>query len=66
MRNGWLCKCKHTKEDHIIRGMEEDGTMSEAVLSCRHDQAYFKGMCLCWHYRPVSNLEYLENKSVKV
>jgi hypothetical protein len=65
MTNDWLCKCKHSKEDHTARGMEEDGTMSEAVLSCRHDKAYFKDMCMCNRYRPVTNLEYLEHKSVK-
>ena len=65
MKNDWLCKCKHSKEDHTMRSWENDGTISEAVLSCRHDTAYFKGMCLCGQYCSMSNLEYLENKSVK-
>jgi hypothetical protein len=65
MKNDWLCKCNHSKEDHTTRNWENDGTISEAVLGCQHDTAYFIGMCLCSWYRPISNLEYLEQKSVK-
>ena len=62
MRNDWLCKCKHSLEDHTFRSREYDGTPSEFVSGCHHDKAYFKDMCSCYWYRPMSNLEYLEQE----
>lgn len=55
-----LCICGHSKEDHTLRSMETDGTFSTAVLSCHHDQAYFKGMCICPWYSEVDNLTHIE------
>jgi len=59
MKNDWLCKCKHSKQDHLNRDYEQDGII--LFRSCDHDRgAIFKGMCHCGWYCPMSNLEYLE------
>jgi hypothetical protein len=66
MKNDWLCKCKHSKEDHIVRNYERDVAISSMVGFCNHDRgAIFKGMCRCYRYSAMDNLEYLEQKSVK-
>lgn len=54
------CKCGHERRDHVTRSHEEDGNTSSFIGSCRHDKAYFKGMCLCDFYNQMTNLEYLE------
>lgn len=47
MKNDWLCKCKHKIEEHY-----DDWAGNQC------------GICYsCASYEPMSNLEYLENKS---
>ena len=55
-----LCKCGHTIEDHTVLSREEYDWFSSYVGSCRHDRAYFKGMCICSQFQEVDNLTQIE------
>lgn len=63
MKNDWLCKCKHSREDHMARGWKNGGIAFGAIAACEHDQASFKDMCRCPCFIPMTNLEYLEQLS---
>jgi hypothetical protein len=57
------CTCGHPVEEHEAIGW------GNLVGECKHDKAFFKGMCSCGFYRAMTNLEYLEwlyEKSSKV
>ncbi len=56
------CTCGHERREHVSRSWEYDWSQSLYLGGCFHDQAYFKGMCLCSSYRQMTKLEYLEYK----
>lgn len=63
MKNDWLCKCKHLKSFHNLyfpAYQWNNGQVSPAVeTACSICCSFIK----CYAYYPISNLEYLEEKS---
>jgi hypothetical protein len=52
-----LCVCGHDWRDHLYEGTNG---LSDEIVECHHDKAFFKGMCCCSSFHEVDNLTHIE------